>query len=491
MTPREDMGVDEAILDELPHFPIEALPPAAALYCQQSARSIDPDMPVDPVALPFLAAVGGLVGNRLAIDVKGDRSWVEYGSLHVGIIAESGTAKTPAMKAATRPIRKIQHEVSAKYKKDMLERKEAENNYKAALADAKAAKNSLPPPPSLLTESPLQRRRIVTTNTTFEATILNLQATPGMVHMYDEMSQWTGGFDQYRGGRGGDRAQWLSMWSNADIITDRKTNEYTAEIYSPVVSVITGIQPAMLPEVHANPHLVDGFLERILFTAHRLQVPRWSPYRVEEKVYTDICEIVGELDKLERRDMVPGEPVGILTTFTRDARLIFEAWYDEVTEVARQDPSPSMRSYYSKLRNQTLRIILNNHAIWQAEREPTARIDSAAVEQGIAVAAYLQHHFRAFIGETERQRELRGNLHTRRCGPDPRPIPERLCAMVDGAGGRITRANLIRRLGNIKAADLDAALDVLIADGTIREEHHGEGRSATRIYARVREPGRD
>lgn len=489
MTPREDMGVDEAILDELPHFPLEALPPVAARYATEAARSIGEDMPVDPVALPMLAAFGGLIGNRLGIQPK--RNWVERGALHVGIIAESGTAKTACMKAAARPVSYIQEKSDDQFNKALAAREEVEANYKRLKALSKEDKDSLPPPPSLLSESPKQRRRIVTTNTTFEATTNNLQYTPGMVHLYDEMTQWVGGMDAYRGGRGGDRAQWLSMWSNANIFTDRKTDNYSAAIYSPVVSVITGIQPSMLPMVHADPSLVDGFMERILFTAHRLQVPLWCDEEVSRETEKDIFEIAEALDDLPYAAMNPGQPIGIMTGLTRDAGVLFKSWYDEVAEIARAEPADTMRSYYSKLRNECLRIILINHALWTAERDPTTRVDSAAVEQGIAVASYLEKHYRAFVGETERQRELRTNRPIRRTrGPDGAPVNVRILEKLDGAGGRITRSNLIGRLGKVKAADLDAALDVLIADGTIREEHHGEGRSATRIYARVREPGR-
>lgn len=200
----------------------------------------------------------------------------------------------------------------------------------------------------------------------------------------------------------------------------------------------------------------------------------------------DITDVVGALDLLPTREQVPGEPVGILTTMTRDGRTLFRSWYDSVTEIARADPDDAMQSYYSKLRNQCARIMLINHAAWTAEQDPTRPIDSCAVEQAIEIASYLEPHYRAFVGETQRQREVRSEPIRKKPGPDARPIPDRVLGYLDQAGGRITRSNLLRRLRRTPASDLDAAIEVLIADGTIREETDGEGRKATRIYARQR-----
>jgi hypothetical protein len=69
----------------------------------------------------------------------------------------------------------------------------------------------------------------------------------------------------YRGGRGGDRQAFLSLWAVAPIKVDRKGQE-SIFITEPVVSVTGGVQPEMLGELAEAAGRRDGFLERILWS---------------------------------------------------------------------------------------------------------------------------------------------------------------------------------------------------------------------------------
>lgn len=479
---REDLTAAESSLDELPKFPLDALPPALATYCHAATSGIDPEMPPDAVALPILSVIGGLIGNRLGLEIK-PRAWIEYPGLYTAIVAESGTAKSAALKAATLPVRKIEHRIDAEYDAEMAKyqrEKEEYKEYKSTVKGLPVSSYSMHPP-----LPPRGRRRIITTDTTFEASVVNLEHTPGMILVRDELAGWVSGMDAYRGGRGGDRQRWLEIWSNTDIAVDRKIDG-TIKIRSPLIGVIGGIQPPMLPYLQPDPSLVDGFIERLLFTMHRLRIPDWSDAYIPGTVWDDVQATLEALDQIPAMQPVPGEPVGIMLHMTRDARVLYTSWYREVAERARKESNGSLRAYFSKLRTNCLRIAVINHAVWAAESDPTAMIDASTIEMAIAIAAYTEPHYRAFLAEAQRQRMLRKDpvqVHTVSRN-DKQPVPIRVLSMIDGAGGRITRASLTRRLGNIKAVDLDAALDVLLADGTLKEEQHGSGRKSTRIYGR-------
>ena len=71
--------------------------------------------------------------------------------------------------------------------------------------------------------------------------------------------------DQYKaGGKGADRQHWLSVWSNQAIVVDRKGRQGDPNyVERPWVSLVGGIQPAMLPELGGS--MEDGLLDRFLF----------------------------------------------------------------------------------------------------------------------------------------------------------------------------------------------------------------------------------
>lgn len=71
------------------------LPQPFASYVLGHAAAIG--VPVEMIALPFLANVGSLIGNRLAVQLKQGR--LHYPTLWVGVVAPPGAAKTPALNA--------------------------------------------------------------------------------------------------------------------------------------------------------------------------------------------------------------------------------------------------------------------------------------------------------------------------------------------------------------------------------------------------------
>ena len=76
-------------------------------------------------------------------------------------------------------------------------------------------------------EKPRQPRceRFVVSDTTVEALADRLADNPrGLLLARDELSGWLRSFDQYKAGKGGDCAQWLSMYDASVLRIDRKTS---------------------------------------------------------------------------------------------------------------------------------------------------------------------------------------------------------------------------------------------------------------------------
>ncbi len=79
-------------------FPVDAIPQPVGRYIQAAGASIGCDPAF--VALPLLSALAGAVGTSTRIELKPD--WHEPSILWTAIVGDSGTHKTPALKAATR-----------------------------------------------------------------------------------------------------------------------------------------------------------------------------------------------------------------------------------------------------------------------------------------------------------------------------------------------------------------------------------------------------
>src|SRR5262249_48351449 len=118
---------------------------------------------------------------------------------------------------------------------------------------------------------------VFTTDATVEALAPMLLASKGLALIKDELVGWVRGMDAYRSGRGADRQHYLSMWARTTIKVDRKGNNGAPILVSrPVLAVVGGIQPDLLPDLADTTQREDGFVDRLLWS-YPLPCPdRWS-----------------------------------------------------------------------------------------------------------------------------------------------------------------------------------------------------------------------
>ena len=97
-------------------YPLEALPPLARRYVEENARSID--VPIEYVATPFLAMVGGVIGRNVCLSPK--EGFTEFPIVWTVVVGDPGTAKSPALRAALAPIRTLQSEAFAVFERESV-----------------------------------------------------------------------------------------------------------------------------------------------------------------------------------------------------------------------------------------------------------------------------------------------------------------------------------------------------------------------------------
>lgn len=98
------------------------------------------------------------------------------------------------------------------------------------------------------------------------------------------MVGWVKGMNQYRQGNGSDQEKWLSFWSCADTIINRKSEEEPQYLYRPFVNVLGCIQPDVLEELSKNKD--NGFIDRILFVMPEPIELNYTDKEVDETLKT-------------------------------------------------------------------------------------------------------------------------------------------------------------------------------------------------------------
>jgi hypothetical protein len=226
----------------VPEFPIEILPPIAQAFVRDQSVVIGCDPAA--MAMAVLATFSGALSHRFALRMMRNGSWWENPRLWVLLVGDPSTKKTPEINAATRPLEEHQERISQQYHERLREWE----------ADEEASKASKPKPPP----------RYVIFDITVEQLGATLARSPkGLLVKRDEFAGWIGSMEKYASARGAgaDRGFWLKAYDGGAYSIDRVSRGETW-IENLSVSLIGGIQPARLAEIHGLTS--DGLLQRFL-----------------------------------------------------------------------------------------------------------------------------------------------------------------------------------------------------------------------------------
>ncbi len=409
-----------ALLVRVPGFPLHAVPGLVRRYVEEVARGID--CPPDLVAVPLLGAAGATWGNRLAIRLTS--TWVERAVVWAAVVADPGSAKSPALEAALAPLVALQRKAYGRWQAEV-------ERWRRELAASRKDRGTAPPPPRPELE------HFFTADATLEALarILGETPTPGLVVAMDEIGAWVRSFDAYH--QRGERQRWLSLWSGAALKVDRATRE-PVFLEHPVVCVVGCITPDCLHMLEAEAQQEDGFIDRVLYA-----FPDTRPMRFVDAPPPQV-DLVPVFERLRR--CPAGEVV-----LSKEARQLFKGFVDRNAEAQEVERFRPLRRYRAKLPRHLARLALVLHALHHpddpAARPVAAETMAAAVE---LVGYFLGHAHRVLL-------ELGDGVLARR-------VLEALAA----AGGQLSRTRIHEELGrHVRAADLQAVRDFLAAQGAI------------------------
>lgn len=409
----ESSGGASRMSQSQPEFPIEALPLRVLWFVLEVSEAlvIDPAL----IAGPCLATLAGCIGNRRRI-VLNPGAWTEPGILWIALVLPSGAKKTPALSAVLSHLQKREAQEIEDEKERYAQYEEAMREWRAAPANQRGEEP----------EKPRPAQRLLVSDVTTEGLLAVHANNPlGLLLHRDELGGWLRSYNQYKaGGQGADAQTWCEMHQGHLALIDRKGSR-TLSVPRAAVSIVGGIQPALLREGLCGEHLYDGVAARLLFIAPEEQLKTWTDETISEEAREGWHGLLDELIAL--RPDGDGEPVDL--PMTEEAKAEWVRFYEEHARREAEEKGP-LRSALSKLEGATARLAL---VIQLAEDPKSKAVGVEAMKAGIAIGEWFedqaQRVYRAIqVNQLEEERrELSewikkhgGGTTTRnlaRCGP--------------------------------------------------------------------------
>jgi hypothetical protein len=314
----------------------------------------------------LLPTAGSLLPVGTELELNCGTEHRVYPILYTGIVAESGSGKSPAQKTILKPLFRLQAEAEDLYQ-------QALDTWEQQIQQARETGEALPPKP--------KPRDYFTTDATREA-IVQIQANQpnsGFLGWFDELSALIRGQNQYRSGRGTDKESLLSGRDGSAQKVDRAGGKrlfITRSAYS-----ITGsTQPDTLRSLMGDFSDPSGQWARFLWCFLPL---RPAPYP-ENAVHLDIADFLYGI----YRRLAEFPP----TTYRLSpaAKEYYIHWYNELDRLRLQEVKQSLRAVYAKFKSDTgvLALLLHclNAAI--AGEIPTEYISEATMQSAIPLSKF-------------------------------------------------------------------------------------------------------
>lgn len=399
-------------------FPVECLPGKVEDYVRNVAvaNCVDPCAP----ALAVLVVAGAAMGNAFRLKLK--NRFTVPPLLWGCVVARTGMNKSAPMNEVVEPLRETRPEVHHE--------------------DPDQARMALLCPQS----------RGVIGDATSAAVIHRLAAAPrGLCMFRDELAAWVREFDAYKkgaGGGGGDEQFWLKSWDAHHYQLDRKTDLEHKEIHAAAVSVLGGMQPAVLASCFDPGKFASGLVPRLLAVYPPEQSMRWTEVEISEEARAGWKQIVGALRfrPFESFGATGASYTANVVELSPGAKESYVAFFDELsTEMEAMDEFK--RGFASKARVMVARLALILHGL----ETVTARGDwSAPVSRPTMDAAVTMGRW--FLNEQFRAYGFASIRHDRKRAED-------VAAWVRSRGGRTTARDLQRahnkRYSSAESAKLD------------------------------------
>lgn len=366
-------------LNSTPELPIDGLPASVQQYINAVCDIYH--CPREFVTAAVLSTASTAVGKKIKINEgKYKNSLV----LWFVLVARSGSNKSYPMKLVTNPLRKIDDELYAAYKKKHDEWKAIPN---------KERNEDEPRCPSIVLDDCTDERRseilFINNDANAEANEHKGRygAKRGAIGIYPELKGMFDSKNQYQNGGTAGISKLLRLFDCEDIKVDRR-NGFTMLIKDPFCNILGDLQTGLLKSTFGNDlFMTNGLNQRFLFcVVENIDYPK----RSHEKLPGDIASQWDQTIRMLYNGIYHDNRGGHYTLFrTIDGEVTlsegadrqYEEYFNTLQEKKDKSESDYEPSIYSKLQIQVLRFAGIVHALEVAE-EKGERSDYYSLHEG-------------------------------------------------------------------------------------------------------------
>jgi hypothetical protein len=346
-------------------FPIQTLPKDVLDYIE--ALEDSNGMVPEYLCSAALSTFSTIIGNSAKLVV--DSEWHVGCALWIAILGDSGTKKTPAIKAMSRYL--TAHDDEA-YERFLTEQAE----YKAKSEFDENA--SIP-----------KRSRLTLDDATMESTLQELNNNPhGLMIKRDELFGFIQDLSRYRSG--GDEQRMLSIFSGDSVDVARKSSA-GIRIKKPFLSLIGGIQPGLIDKLLTTDRQVSGFTSRLLFVFPKSPLITrglGKDTAPKKEAYFEFCAHIHAMAKHHESRLERAFEICLST----DASNHFNEWRDKfIYPKLNDNSSNAIKSYVMKLEEYALRFALILDIIW--EEQFNSMISERSMRYAIEICQYYFAQF--------------------------------------------------------------------------------------------------
>ncbi len=354
--------------------------------------------------------LGAILGSRFAINlrttVRERECWKEYPIFYCADLGGVSTGKTLTQNEVCRVLKR----------KDLAEQKRVTkeqstlDDLKAAwqemsASDRKANKTNAEINPRLYEKEHCQARRWFYDEGTLDGILKTMSSQPswqGGVVVYDELSGFFEGLNQYRsGGKGNDRQRDLSNWNGPIRNTfDRVNKDNRYYLDGQTLNKLGGIQVEKLRKYLDLSNDVDGAVSRYLFLLHEPLDPRpgkppEDPNSIDECIETLVNQISGISLEADENGII--DPYNCWFSEIGESYAWGIKYHYEILIKKYRAINPSFASYLGKQMKTFLRLTLSIHLLnWIFDPDNT-NLYSIPVQTAIKAAKMTDFYISQFL----------------------------------------------------------------------------------------------
>ena len=412
----------------VPEFPLQVLPLAVQGYVTSQSVVIGCDR--SALAMAALTAFSGALDHRFAVKMMRNGNWWEHPRLWTLLVGDPSRKKTPIINDVIRPLERHQNDLRS--------------DYEAQLRDYEAAKEG---------EDPVEKPDPPVRYVVWDIGEILSRSEHGLLVKRDEFSGWIGGMEKYSNasrGTAADRGFWLQSYDGGPHTVDRIGR---GEIYigNLSVSLIGGIQPAKLAELHGLTS--DGLLQRFLPVMMR---PSTLPQDCEGDDWENFHALVYKLIKAKhQRLLLSNSALSVMNDLRAHLQRL---------EEAAAGLTDGLQAFIGKLPGVAgrLAVILHMAALPHGTARPEIMLDTVEHVRTL-VLDFIVPHAVEFYRSTE---ELTGGERLRKIAS----------WIVTSQQQTVTSRDLVRNvacLRGVSVFDLHTVISPLVAAGWLEPEQRG------------------